>query len=159
MQEVMALCFQRIFSKVKWEKVWEIEVFYHTSDKNLSHKSKCGHSDWALLLAFQPPFLCPCLTSSSMTGSTLACPSPSTPSPTKHSSISAQWKYTVYYPKCSRSFWIINSPSDLLCRAVQYCLTLRLAFPCSIRVLRVLQNQMVLNLDFPPTGAYRRGFA
>lgn len=74
---------------------------------------------------------------------------PSTPSPIKHSSSSAQWKYTVYNPKCSRSFWIINSPSDLLCRAVEYCLILHLAFPCSIRILRILQNQMVLKLRLP----------
>lgn len=104
-----------------------------------------------LSLAFQLPSL-PSQSDFKLhdTDSTLACLFSSSPSPVKHSSNSVQWKYTLYNPKCSRSFQTINSSLDLLSRAVEYC---------SIGVLRILQNQMVLNLDFLPTQEYQGGFA
>lgn len=87
-----------------------------------------------------------------VTGSTCACPSPSTPSPIKQLQHCSVQVY-VYNPKC-------HDPSEsstllwISCRAVEYCLTLSLAFACSIRVLRILQNQMLLNLAFLPTGRF-----
>lgn len=150
----MAVCFQRIFKKVKWEKAWETDVFYNTSDKNLSHKPKCSHGDWILALAFQLPFLCPSLTSSSMTQVLplfVLPPAHHLQSNTAPTLSSGSTLFTIQKAQDhSESSTLLQTS----CRAVEYCLTLCLAFPCSIRVLRTLQNQMLLNLDFLPTGRF-----
>lgn len=87
------------------------------------------------------------------TGSTLACPSPSAPSTTNTAPtvFTAGTLFTIQNAQ-DHTEW--STLLQILCWEVQYCLTLHLAFPCSIRVLRILQNQIVLNLDFLPTGRF-----
>lgn len=98
-------------------------------------KARHSHRDWTAALGFSATIApSQCDLKLHDPGSALLHLSSSSPSPATHSSNTVQWKDTVYNPKCSRSFCIINSPWDLLSRTVEHGWPLLFTFPSSSKL-------------------------
>lgn len=148
----MVLHFQCTFSSLN-EKSGEKYTFPTMLQKETLAKAR--HTQWLLSSAFHSPSFCHSVSSSFMTQVLSLLFSPPAHHLQTNTAHSRRILFTTQHAQGSCR--TINSPLDLRSRAAGHCLTLLYTFPSSIRVLTILQNQMVLYSL--PTGEYQGAFA